>query len=271
MASASGMSAIAITDHDTLAGTLAAREHGIPPSLGFLSGVEISADPPAACPGKGSFHILGYGFDCDDTELNRMLTRLESFRRNRNPSIIRRLNDLGVSISLEEVAAASGPCQLGRPHIARMMVSKGVVASIDEAFDRFLGTGKPAYVEKTRVSCKDAIYRLRAAGGVPVLAHPGLLPLGPGAELEFLVDNLIEMGLEGIEAHYPLHSARLTAYFVELAADRELLVTGGTDFHGAITPEIRMGTGRGDFYVPHALFTRLVERHSNVIERNAPL
>jgi predicted metal-dependent phosphoesterase TrpH len=180
MASDLGIAAIAITDHDTTDGVTAALRHGIPPSLQFLTGVEISADPPASFPGGGSLHILGYGIDCRHPDLILLLERLVASRRNRNPDIIRRLQGLGMDISLEEVAVASGECQLGRPHIARRMVQKGLVASMDEAFDRFLGAGKAAYVEKVRASCDEAIASIRAAGGIAVLAHPGLLPVTGG-------------------------------------------------------------------------------------------
>ncbi len=136
-----------------MAGSKEALESGIPPSLGFLTGVEISSTPPPFYPGSGSFHLLGYSIRLDDPELNRTLEKLQQARKNRNPTIIKRLNELGISITLDEVREEAGEGQLGRPHIAQLMVKKGVVASIDEAFDRFLGTGKPAYVDKQRVEC----------------------------------------------------------------------------------------------------------------------
>jgi len=131
------LKAIAITDHDTLAGSSAALNSGIPAALEFLTGVEISAAPPPFYHKAGSFHLLGYSIHLDDSELNLTLEKLQLARKNRNPAIINRLNELGISISLDEVREEAGDVQLGRPHIAQMMIRKGVVSSIDEAFDSF--------------------------------------------------------------------------------------------------------------------------------------
>ena len=147
------LKAIAITDHDTVAGSSDALKGGLPPALNFLTGVEISAAPPPIYPRSGSFHLLGYCLHLDDFALNQTLEILQQARKNRNPAIINRLNELGISISLEEVREEAGEAQLGRPHIAQMLVKKGVVASLDEAFEQFLGTDQPAYVDKYRVKC----------------------------------------------------------------------------------------------------------------------
>jgi predicted metal-dependent phosphoesterase TrpH len=134
------------------------------------------------------------------------------------------------------------------------------VHSIDEAFDRYLGTGKPAYVDKYRISCRRALDIIRAAGGIPILAHPYLLSLKEAAELEKLVVSLKKIGLEGIEAFYPEHPPNATAFYEELAERHHLLVTGGTDFHGSLKPEIQLGIGTGDFRVPFELYERLSDR-----------
>nr|MCU0585693.1 PHP domain-containing protein [Desulfobacterales bacterium] len=147
MAVRAGLGAIAITDHDSIAGSREALLEGVPPGLGFLTGVEISAEPPPSYPGSGSIHILGYAIRLDDPELNRALEKLQEARKNRNPEIIRNLKRLGIPISLEEVVREAGEGQPGRPHIAALLVKKGVVGSIDEAFDRYLGNGKPGYVD----------------------------------------------------------------------------------------------------------------------------
>ncbi|MBT8370008.1 MAG: PHP domain-containing protein, partial [Deltaproteobacteria bacterium] len=162
------LKAIAITDHDTLAGSSEALNSGIPTALEFLTGVEISAAPPPFYHHAGSFHLLGYSINLANSELNQTLEKLQLARKNRNPEIINRLNDLGISISLDEVREEAGNVQLGRPHIAQMMIRKGVVSSIDEAFDQFLGTDKPAYVDKYRVNCSKAINAILGAGGIPV-------------------------------------------------------------------------------------------------------
>jgi len=251
------LKAIAITDHDTMAGSKEALRSGIPPSLGFLTGVEISATPPPFYPGSGSFHLLGYSILLDDPSLNRTLEKLQLARKNRNPAIINRLNELGISITLEEVRKEAGEGQLGRPHIAQLMVKKKVVASIDEAFDRFLGTGKPAYVDKQRVDFDKAIKIIIDAGGVPVLAHPGLLDYKNENQLDELIGKLKKTGIQGVEVYYSGHTPKETRLYAELARRHDLLMTGGSDFHGAIQPDIEMGSGRGDLIVPYELFEKL--------------
>ena len=252
------LKAIAITDHDTVAGSKEALRSGIPPSLGFLTGVEISSTPPPFYPGSGSFHLLGYSIRLDDPKLNRTLEKLQQARKNRNPAIINRLNELGISITLDEVRREAGEGQLGRPHIAQFMVKKRTVASIDEAFDQFLGTGKPAYVDKQRVECFKAIEIILDAGGVPVLAHPGLLGYKTESQLDDLIGRLKKAGIQGMEVYYSGHTPDQTRLYAELAKRHDLLMTGGSDFHGAIQPDIEMGSGRGDLIVPYELFEKLI-------------
>lgn len=151
------LAAIAITDHDTVNGSKEALGIGVPPSLKFLTGVEISAAPPPSFPYSGSFHILGYSIKIDDPLLNKTLATLQEARKNRNPEIIGRLNSMSVAVSMDELLNEVGDGQLGRPHIARLMVKKGYVESIKEAFDKYLGKGKPAYVDKYRIDCSSAI------------------------------------------------------------------------------------------------------------------
>ena len=193
------LGAIAITDHDSIAGSREALLSGIPPELGFLTGVEMSAEPPPSYPGSGSIHILGYALRLDDPELNRTLERLQTARKNRNPEILQRLNQLGIPIRLEEVEREAAGGQAGRPHIATLLIKKGVVKTIDEAFDRYLGNGKPAYVDKFRIECHQAIELINAAGGIPVLAHPGLLELDDDESLDDMLQEMIAMGLKGLE------------------------------------------------------------------------
>ena len=262
------LKAIAITDHDTIAGSKEALRCGIPHSLGFLTGVEISAAPPPFYPGSGSFHLLGYSIRLDDRQLNQSLSELRQARKNRNPAIISRLNDLGIPLTLDEVRKEAGAGQLGRPHIAQAMVKKGVVAAIDEAFDKFLGTGRPAYVNKYRLECCQAIENILGAGGIPVLAHPGLLDCRNQDQFDPLIAGLKEMGIQGVEVYYSEHTAEQTRFFAELAQRHELLMTGGTDFHGAIQPEIEMGSGSGNLFVPYELYEKLIQHGSKRSGRN---
>jgi predicted metal-dependent phosphoesterase TrpH len=260
LASHLNLRAISITDHDSIAGSREALLCGIPDTLGFLTGVEISAEPPPSYPGAGSIHILGYGFRLDDPELNRTLERLQDSRRGRNPEIVARLNKLGIPIRIEEVEREAAGGQPGRPHIAKLLIKKGVVKTMDDAFDRYLGNGKPAYVDKFRIESNQAIGLLNAAGGIPVLAHPCLLELESVEQLDDLLQEMMSMGLKGLEVYYPQHSPEQTRQYADLAARHRLLMTGGTDFHGDIQPEIQLGIGKGDFHVPFGLYEKLIER-----------
>jgi len=251
------LAAIAITDHDSIYGSKEALRSAIPPSLRFLTGVEISAAHPPFFPGSGSFHILGYCIRLDDLALNQTLNRLREARKKRNPKIIKRLNELGLKISLEDVNQTLADGQLGRPHIAYAMIKKGFVESMDEAFDKFLGAGKPAYVDKDRIGCEEAVKMIRGAGGVPVLAHPALLNIDDDCQLDELIQNLIKIGMRGIEVYYPEHSPEQIQRYTELADKYDLLMTGGTDFHGSITPKIKMGTGKGTLFIPYILYEKL--------------
>ncbi|MFP4309086.1 MAG: PHP domain-containing protein [Desulfococcaceae bacterium] len=253
-----GLAAIAITDHDTTAGVRAALEAGVPPSMGFLPGVEISAAPPSSCPMKGSFHLLGYGVRLDHEPLNRCLEALQDSRRNRNPRILARLRELGIDLELDEAAMEDDRGQVGRPHIAGLLKEQGHVKSIEEAFDRYIGNHGPAYVDKYRVPVAEAIGLIRAAGGVAAAAHPGVLPLEPGPAFETMMAELREMGLRGVEVFHPEHSPERTEYFRGVARRFGLLMTGGTDFHGDVKPGVAMGRGRGDFRVPPAAFEDLL-------------
>ena len=252
------IAAISITDHDTLDGSKDALSFGIPPSVKFLTGVEISSELPPSFSCPGSFHILGYAVDVDHPDLNHTLSMLKDSRKSRNPQILKLLSRLGIEISLDEVRNLAGDSQLGRPHIAQLMVEKGYVQSINAAFDEYLGNGKPAYVDRFRFECEETLKAILNAGGIPVLAHPLLLGIKENDILEDLIAVLTEMGLKGIEVYYPEHTKDLIAYYSRLASHYNLLITGGTDFHGDITPEIKMGIGKGELFIPYELYEKLI-------------
>lgn len=252
------LKAIAITDHDTLAGSKEALQAGIPSPLNFLTGVEISAAPPPFYADSGSFHLLGYSIRLDDPALNHALEKLQQARKKRNPAIISRLNDLGIAITLDEVRQEAGEGQLGRPHIAKVLVKKGLAGSMNQAFDRYLGTNGPAYVDKYRIECRKAIELILDAGGIPVLAHPGLLKCKTHDQFDELIAGLKEFGIQGVEVYYPEHGPEQTRLIAELAQHHNLLITGGTDFHGTIHPEIKIGSGKGDLFVAYDLYEKLI-------------
>lgn len=251
------LAAVAITDHDTLEGVRSAQTLAVPSSLKFLAGVEISAQPPTHLHIKGSLHILGYGFDPDDSPLNRALERHQASRKGRNPKIIDRLNRMDLPLTLTDVATEAGGGQMGRAHIAMAMVRKGWVASVDEAFDRYLGWNGPAYVEKFRIAYDETIALINGAGGIATLAHPFLYDIPDDRLLEDLIVELKAAGLKGLEVFYPQHTPERTARAAYWAGRHGLLMTGGSDFHGAINPDIEMGTARGDFFVPYDLYREL--------------
>jgi len=261
------LGAIAITDHDSIEGSRQAISAGIPPSIKFLTGVEISATPPPGFFCSGSFHILGFGIKLNDSILNQTLEMLQKARRNRNPQILDRLKRLGMMLSLKEVENKVCKGQIGRPHIADLMVKKGFVKSSDDAFDRYLGKGKPAYVDKFRIDSARVIETIAKAGGISVLAHPLLLNIEQDEIMEDLIVTLKTMGLKGLEVYYPAHTPEHIGYYAALARRHDLLMTGGTDFHGLLKPDIQMGSGRGNLNIPFELYERIVEQIQNETDR----
>jgi predicted metal-dependent phosphoesterase TrpH len=217
--------------------------HGIE----FVAGIEISAEFS-----PGTMHILGYCIDEGSELLAVKLEELRKARQERNPRIAERLQALGVDISYDEVAAFAGNEVVGRPHFARLMVQNGHVSTIQEAFDRFLKKGAPAYVEKTRLSPDESIRLIHAAGGVAVLAHPYQLKLEYGEE-DKLVAHLAQLGLDGLEAIYSRHSKADRARYAEMASRHGLLITGGSDYHGTYKPDLDIVKGLGDLEVPYEL------------------
>lgn len=265
MASAKRARAVAITDHDTVAALDNAR--GIAGRFGieFVPGIEISAEYS-----PGTMHVLGYYIDERSPQLNEKLDELKRARDRRNPEIANRLQALGVDISYDEVARLAGNKIVGRPHFARLMVERRYARSIQDAFDRFLKKGAPAYVEKARLSPSDSIALIRAAGGVSVLAHPYQLGLSSYEEADGIVGELAEFGLDGIEAHYSRHNPAQRSGYTEMASRHGLLVTGGSDFHGTYKPDIDIVTGLGDLAVPYVLLDEVKARAASRSQNVAP-
>ena len=260
LASEAGLTALALTDHDSTGGLdrfMAACEvaaaEGRPAPLG-IPGVEISADVA-----KGTMHILAYFFDVTNVALQDALARIRGGREARNHEILRKLNEQGLKLPWEEVQEYAGEEVIGRPHFARAMVDRGHVRSVKEAFDLYLAKGKPAYADRFRMSPADSIAVIRQAGGVPVLAHPFTLQLD-ASELRAEMGRLKESGLEGVEVYYSEHSHDLTAAYRELAEALDLAVTGGSDFHGEINPGIKLGIGFGSLRVPDRIVDDLQTR-----------
>lgn len=257
-----GLRAIAITDHDTMAGVRAILLPDGPKDVHVLSGVELSAVPPEPFVTTGSFHILGYGMRLDDPALNEALARVQQDRDDRNPKIIARLVELGIDITMDEVREESMGRLAGRPHMARVLVNKGYVSTIKEAFDRFLAKGRPAFVEKARLGCAKALALINRAGGVAVLAHPVSLGMDQKT-LGALLAAMKEMGLSGLEVYYPDHEPEQTRVYGDLAERLGLMITGGSDFHGSFKTDIRMGSGRGSLCVPFQVYQDILDHIDN--------
>ena len=246
------LKAIAITDHDTIDGCEEAMGAGRELGIEVISGVEISIDWP-----KGTMHMLGYFPRSFPARLNQDLQTLKDERISRNEKMLRRLQDLGVKITEKEILNASGGGQIGRPHFARVMLAKGYVSTMDEAFNRYLKKGAPAYVEKDRLSPERAIGMILQSEGVPVLAHPITLPEYHEKTLPALLSRLRGYGLAGIEVYYYLDAETNFDYLLDLASRYDLLVTGGTDFHGENLDAIEIGIGRGNLRIPYSLLEKL--------------
>jgi hypothetical protein len=251
LASRAGVTALAITDHDITTGIPEALEAGARLGIEVIPGVEISSRF-----GDNELHMLGYFLDWRDAALGERLGRLRDSRHSRNPRIVERLRELGCDITYDEVKQLAGTDSVGRPHIARLLMDRGYVPSAKEAFDRFLAHGKPAYVARELPEPAEAMAWIRAAGGVPVLAHP-LWAKQNGEGLFVLCRNLKADGLGGMEVHYSTHNPKQTAELLDIARRLDLLVTGGSDFHGVTKPDIEVGVGRGGLAVPVALLDPL--------------
>lgn len=263
LAKAAGLDAFALTDHDTTAGLAPAATAAQQASVTFVPGIELSvhpdpfitddpafdADEAGQAPPAGAMHLLGYHIDPTSEALAKLQTDLREARATRNPLIIDRLRELGVRIDYDDVLAVAhagetngqheadpasndSPHAVGRPHIAQVLVERGYVKSIHEAFARYLGQGAAAYIPRRLPTAPQAIDAVHAAGGAVVLAHPALLGLG-NDDLEHHLARLADLGLDGVETHHPDHEAGDTRRLAALAERFDLVTTGGSDYHGS--------------------------------------
>lgn len=246
------LEALAVTDHDTIDGIAEALAAGAAHGMDVVPGIEISAEYSG-----GTLHILGYYIDAADRRFCAKIAQLQQARAERNPKIIKKLQELGMNIEMEDVVAEAGGGQIGRPHFAQALLKKGYVRSAREAFDRFLAKGAAAYCEKFRFQPQDAIACIAEAGGIAVLGHPSSLNCPDEAALERVVHSMVAMGIRGIEAYYSDHTAEQTRHYIALAQKYNLLITGGSDFHGHSIKGICLGSGRGNLNVPRECLAAL--------------
>ena len=228
---------MALTDHDTVDGLAEAVAAGEEIGVEIIPGVEISAQFPS-----GTMHILGLFVDYHNGLLDQRLAVLKQARIDRNPQIIAKLNALGIPVTMARVEEISGGGQVGRPHIARALMEAGYVKDLQEAFDKYLGFHKAAYVSKFRFPPDQALTMIREAKGIPVLAHPFTLGLGSPYALKNLIIELKGLGLAGLEVFYSEHTREQESLYLKLARELDLLITGGSDYHGQNKPEITLGS-----------------------------
>lgn len=254
LAVSNGLRGLALTDHDTVEGVEEVRRLGEQAGLVVVSGVEISTTLR-----QYTLHILGYGIDPTDPALHRWLQPLQEGREKRNDTILHKLQTLGVDITAEEIQDISCCGQTGRPHIARLLVAKGVVDSFDGAFRQYLGRNRPAWESRFSYSAAETIDMIHRAGGLAVLAHPA--QLDPEMRVQpLLIRELVLRGLDGLEIHYPTHTRKMKKKLKALAMELDLLVTGGSDFHGMTRPTHRLAGRAMGFCPPCALLDELTSR-----------
>ena len=245
VALAKSLTAIALADHDSVGGVASADQAAAGSGLLVLPAVEISTTRAGA-----DVHILGYFIDAQDAHLLEKLRVIRQARLQRAREIADKLAKLGIVIDFEKLVEESGPDSLGRPHIATRLVKEGHTSTAREAFASYLGRGRAAYVERYRLTPVEAIESVIAAGGLPVLAHPRV----DGAER--WIDELMNHGLQGLEAYHVMHSPAQARHYVSVAEQRGLLVTGGSDSHG---PEGPVPVEIGAVDVPDEFAQRLLE------------
>ena len=247
------LSAMALTDHDTVDGcarmTVATEKAGIE----FVPGAEITAEADGT-----ELHLLAYLVDYEDAELLREFAKFQQVRQDRIREMVARLNKLGIPLKPEAVFALANCNAPGRPHVTRALIQAGFCATLEEAFERYLKKNRPAWVPKFKISAAGAIELIHRAGGVAVMAHPGI------SHCDELIPELVESGMDGIECYHSRHSSATCEHYYLLAQEHELLITGGSDCHG-------MNKGKpliGSIKLPYQHVQDLKERSAEVRERN---
>ncbi len=246
-AHAAGVAVWALTDHDSIAALDAAADAAARHGLRFVPGLELSVQLD-----RREIHVLGHFVDPRSDALRRFEDLLAEKRRVRMGEMIHKLAGLGVALLPEEIEKFSGGKTLGRPHVARAIVEKGIVSSVKEAFDRYLGEGRPAYVGRYRLTAQEAIALVQGAGGTATLAHPGVNRIERGD-----LERLRGWGLAGVETYHPDHNPSVTDKYLRIARELDLVPTAGSDYHGE---EVAPGRRLGDVTMPEEQLARLESR-----------
>lgn len=252
LAARAGLSAMALTDHDTMEGLEEALEAGRKHNIEVIPGCELSV-----LDGARQLHLLGLWLRPPAAGIQAVLTFLRMSRHERNRIIVEKLRENGVNIEYDEVLSrAQGT--VGRPHIAQILLERGIVRTSDEAFKKYLGRQGRAYAAKQELLLETAIDLLKTEGATVMLAHPYLLG-ETGKAMEALVHRYRDLGVDGLEAYYTEHSTLRTHEYLQMARRLNMPVSGGSDFHGNLKPQIRLGVGRGKLHVPLSVLDDLKE------------
>ena len=246
-AKAKGLSAIAITDHDSCAGIAPAIIAGKDLQIEVIPGVELSAEIE-----EESIHILGYFIDWQNESFVKKLDELTALRVDRAKEILRKLKEHDIELSEEALLRLSGSGSVGRLHIAKLMAKKGFVSSIHEAFRKYISNSGPCYVKNSKLTPKEAVSMIKDVGGIPVLAHPKTICI-ENRSIEDIIKELVCDGIQGIEVFYPDHSKKDEVEFQRLAEKYNLAITGGSDCHGLAKKNVLIGKIK----VPYELVEKL--------------
>lgn len=250
-----GLCAMALTDHDTVQGVANCIEEGHKLGIEIIPGIEFSADYY----GK-ELHILGYGIDSNSSYLTNQLEALLASRSKRNEKMLAKLNELGFAITLEDCLKDTAPdTVLTRAHMAKALLEKGYITERKEAFSKYIGDGKPAYVPKSRFTAKACIDLIHQVGGIAVLAHPHLYGYDY-KDLTQVIRGLVLDGLDGLEVYYTTHSKEDTDYLLQRCKQHQLIITGGSDFHGGNKPGLDLASGYGNLTIPSDLLIAIHEK-----------
>ncbi len=253
-----GLSAIALSDHDCIKGVSEAMEEGKKLGVEVIPAVELSAQSDT------ELHILGYFIDIHNKRLNDTMAYALQVRTERQEEACKRLNEQGFEITMDEVRAeAHGSPVLCRAHLAQIMVRKGYAESVKDAFAKYLSVGCYAYSNREALTGPEAVSLIKEAGGIAVAAHLHLIKL-PDNELREYLKSLIPYGLCGVEGYYTDYTPDMEVRYRTMAKELGLVISGGTDYHGANKPHITIGKGRGNLEIPYSVLEGLKARHSEL-------
>ncbi|MGA1868088.1 MAG: PHP domain-containing protein [bacterium] len=255
----SGVSILAVTDHDEIGANIPAQIYGKERGVEVIPGVELSIDEPQE---NGHVHIIGLFIDPGNQALQDSLYQLKQARTHRAKKIIEKFHLLGIHLHYAELAEVIGHGSAGRPHIAALLIEKKIVSSMDEAFVKYLSKGKPAYVPKKKLKLQPALDLIHRAGGLAILAHPITLDFYSYGHLQAYILKMQGQGLDGIEVFYSSHDFYFTQWLLNFSRKHQLAISGGSDFHGANKPEIQLGSGRGNLHIPVYIVEQLKENKS---------